>query len=109
VHAFVTCLCCRQSILDVCGQVPPEAIKQLVAACKSGMYARMQQQVRQEHDGGWHGRLNGAAAFDTQGASSVWMPSTLAFMPECSQLPMLVEHMTGCMLEGLFAYVCSPQ
>jgi hypothetical protein len=37
----------RQSILDVCGQVPPEAIKDLVAACKSGMYSRVQQQVRQ--------------------------------------------------------------
>jgi hypothetical protein len=35
----------RQSILDVCGQVPPEAIKDLVGACKSGMYSNVQQQV----------------------------------------------------------------
>jgi hypothetical protein len=29
----------------VCGQVPPEVIKQLVVACKTGMYAQVQQQV----------------------------------------------------------------
>lgn len=36
---------CRQSILDVAGQVPPEAIQQLLAACKTGMYSSVQQQV----------------------------------------------------------------
>lgn len=35
----------RQAILDVAGQVPPEAIQQLLAACKTGMYSSVQQQV----------------------------------------------------------------
>lgn len=47
VRALLLLLLCvlRQSILDVCGQVPPEAIKDLVGACKSGQYSRVQQQV----------------------------------------------------------------
>lgn len=38
-------MCCRQSILDVAGQVPPEVIQQLLEACQSNSYARVQQQV----------------------------------------------------------------
>lgn len=36
---------CRQSILDVAGQVPPEVIEQLLEAAKSNSYQRVQQQV----------------------------------------------------------------
>ncbi|KAF6253278.1 putative replication factor C 37 kDa subunit [Scenedesmus sp. NREL 46B-D3] len=35
----------RQSILDVAGQVPPEVIQQLLEACQSSSYSRVQQQV----------------------------------------------------------------
>lgn len=35
----------RQSILDVSGEVPQEAIKQLLAACRSGVFNNVQQQV----------------------------------------------------------------
>lgn len=46
-HCHVVCCgAFRQSILDVSGQVPPEVIQQLVTACKSGVYAQVQQQVR---------------------------------------------------------------
>jgi len=36
----------RQAILDVSGEVPQEAIRQLLAACRSGVFNRVQQQVR---------------------------------------------------------------
>lgn len=35
----------RQAVLDVSGEVPQEAIRQLLAACRSGVFDRMQQQV----------------------------------------------------------------
>lgn len=50
----------------MCGQVPPEAIKDLVTACKSGMYSRVQQQVR-----GQHRRMQ---LVDMSTYSGTWLP-----------------------------------
>lgn len=51
-HVLRHCAQCvlhnRQSILDVSGQVPPEAIQDLLKACRTGMYDQVVQQVRDD-------------------------------------------------------------
>lgn len=37
---------CRQTILDVAGQIPPEHIQQLLRTCKSRSFQELQKQVR---------------------------------------------------------------
>lgn len=71
---------CRQSILDVAGQVPPEVIEQLLEAAKSNSYQRMQQQV---------GRV-AANSWSPQGVGGVDSSNTtctlITVLPSCSVL-----------------------